>query len=100
MNAINLTQPDADKAWLSASVKDFFSGVNWENVTAPAPELPAVTAGERNLNPDMTVGQFFGAIPWEGELEIAPPPAFDLFEAVEEEPVVDDVTLDDFFGSF
>ncbi|MEB3231398.1 MAG: hypothetical protein VKJ64_10340 [Leptolyngbyaceae bacterium] len=90
---------DADQAWLTESVQDFFSGVNWENVKTPPPPLPTMTSGERNLNPNMTVGEFFGAIPWEGVLAIAPLPSVDLFEA-EAEPVADDITLDDFFGSF
>ncbi|MGK7890590.1 MAG: hypothetical protein AB4042_14765 [Leptolyngbyaceae cyanobacterium] len=92
-------QADPGQAWLTESVKDFFSGVNWENVKAPPPKLPTMTSGERNLSPNMTVGEFFGAIPWEGELAIAPVPSVDIFEA-EAEPVADDLTLDDFFGSF
>ena len=99
MSQGNLMQAEADRSWQALSVKDFFSSVNWENIVAPPPPLPTMTSGERNLNPNMTVNEFFSAIPWEGELAIAPPPALDLF-GVEEEPIADEVTLDDFFGAF
>ncbi|NEQ95627.1 MAG: hypothetical protein F6K30_02650 [Cyanothece sp. SIO2G6] len=99
MSQLNLKPEDADQAWLTESVKDFFSGVNWENVVAPPTPLPTMTSGERHLNPNMTVSEFLGAIPWEGELAIAPPPTLDLFEDGTD-PVADDLTLDDFFGSF
>lgn len=85
-------------AWQTLSVEAFFSEVNWDNVAVQKMPLPTVKAGERTVNPTMTVSEFFSAISWDGEALIAAPAKIEMAEPVQEEG--DDLTLDDFFGSF
>ena len=99
MNPTNTAKLGPTGAWQTLSVEEFFSDVNWDNVAVQKMPLPTVKAGERSVNPNMTVSEFFSAISWEGEAVIAAPSNIDMTAPVQEEGV-DDMTLDDFFGSF
>lgn len=66
-------------SWLSLSVREFFTSVNWENRPPEVRELTQelVISGTQgipsSLSLSLTVSQFFGAIPWDG-VAIAPMP--------------------------
>lgn len=98
MNPANVAKVEPSGAWQTRSVQAFFSDVNWENSAAQKIPLPTMKAGERSVNPNMTVNEFFNAIPWDGETVIAAPSNIDMAIPIQEE--ADDLTLDDFFGSF
>ena len=98
MNPSNTANARARGAWQTLSVQEFFSDVNWDNAAVKKMPLPTVKAGERSVNPSMTVNEFFSAIPWEGETVIAAPSNIDMALPTQNDP--DDLTLDDFFGSF
>ena len=98
MNPTNTAKFGPSDSWQTLSVQKFFSEVNWDNVAVQAMPLPTVKAGERVVNPNMTVSEFFSAISWEGEAVIAAPSDIDMTPPVQED--ADDLTLDDFFGSF
>lgn len=114
-------------AWKQQTVGEFFARCNWENLELPT--LDAATPGQAvALDYSLSVGQFFGAIPWDGGAMLAaiaaqasPAPAqpdlalelpsFEGDAALEELPELEeiadeshldggDVTLDDFLGSF
>ncbi|NET10310.1 MAG: hypothetical protein F6K09_34740 [Merismopedia sp. SIO2A8] len=96
--SLSLSQASHNQNWPIQSVQHFFSTINWENV-ATQPSLPTLKSGERTLNPAMTVSEFFGAVPWDGERVIAPSPPEAELPILNDAPE-DDLTLDDFFGSF
>lgn len=98
MNPANVAKVEPSGSWQTLSVQDFFSDVNWDNVAVQKIPLPTMKAGERSVNPNMTVNEFFNAIPWDGEAVIAAPSNIDMTIPIQEES--DDLTLDDFFGSF
>ncbi len=115
------------EAWKQQTVGDFFARCNWENVETPVLEA-LVTGQPVALDYSLTVGQFFGTIPWDGGAMLAaisaqatpgmaqPEPAQELpsldddsapeelpeLEEIADESHLDggDVTLDDFLGSF
>lgn len=114
------------EAWKQQTVGDFFARCNWENLEIPVLETP-VPGQAVVLDYRLSVGQFFGAIPWEGGAMLqaiadsAIPGSSQTASAVERssldrdvteelpelEEIADeshldsgDVTLDDFLGSF
>ncbi|MEM9213724.1 MAG: hypothetical protein AAGD25_05195 [Cyanobacteria bacterium P01_F01_bin.150] len=98
MNLADASKRGPNGSWQTLSVQDFFSKVNWDNVVVQKMPLPIVKAGERSVNPNMTVNDFFNAIPWESEAAIAVPSKIDMTSPAEEE--ANNLTLEDFFGSF
>lgn len=98
MNPANVAKVKPSGSWQTLSVQDFFSDVNWDNVAVQKISLPTMKAGERSVNPNMTVNEFFNAIPWDGEAVIAAPSNIDMTIPIQEE--AEGLTLDDFFDSF
>lgn len=97
MTPRNVSKLAPKKAWQLFSVQEFFSGFNWDNV-ADKKMLPPGVNEVSSMSKSLTVGEFFNAIPWDGEAVIAAPASLDLETPIEED--VDDFTLDDFFSSF
>lgn len=59
------------EAWKQETVGAFFARCNWENLTLPAQDV-TVPGTVVALDYRLSVGQFFGAIPWAGgEMAIA-----------------------------
>ncbi len=90
------------RPWLQASVQNFFSGFNWDN-------LPPTLSHRQDLetqvpDPDqplsmmLKVGQFFGAIAWDGLRIIAAPPTASVSLPAAQE--ANRFTLDDFSDLF
>ena len=98
MNPANAANIQPNGSWQTLSVQDFFSNVNWEDIAVQEILIPTVKAGERSVNPNMTVSAFFSAISWDGEAVIAALSTIDMAYPTQED--ADDLTLDDFFGSF
>ncbi|MFZ9737071.1 MAG: hypothetical protein ACO3EZ_03580 [Prochlorotrichaceae cyanobacterium] len=97
----NATQSKAAH-WLQATVKEFFSQVNWSD---QPPEIQAIQmttleGSTPELSLQLTVSQFFNAIPWDGKVVAAP--------ATAEVPISDDappsgsgeISVDDFADFF
>ncbi|MDX2097379.1 MAG: hypothetical protein SFW36_06345 [Leptolyngbyaceae cyanobacterium bins.59] len=88
------------RQWLQASVKEFFSGVNWDDQPLEVQVLKQnnLAATEGPLSLTLTVGQFFGAIPWEGGPSLPKTAAIDM--PLVDQTKADDFTLDDFSSLF
>ena len=62
----------ATESWLALSVREFFTTVNWENKPPEVQQLSqelVISARQGTASPlslNLTVSQFFGAIPWDG----------------------------------
>ncbi len=88
--------------WLQLSVQKFFTAINWEDRPIEIQEVKlstlesafAGTPTEMSLT--LKVGQFFGAIDWEGNA-IAQAPSV---EPILPEKTDNDLTLDDFSSLF
>lgn len=70
---INLNGRSFDsESWLALSVREFFTAVNWENKPPEIQQLSqelVISATQGTISPlslNLTVSQFFGAIPWDG----------------------------------
>ena len=98
MNPAKTANVEPSGLWQTLSVQDFFSNVNWDNAALQKILLPTVKAGARSVNPNMTVSAFFNAISWDGEAVIAAPSNIDMTPPPQED--AEELTLDDFFGSF
>ncbi len=71
-----------EEAWRQETVGAFFARCNWDNLALPTRDL--VVPGEVvALDYSLSVGQFFGAIPWEGGemLSAIAPPASEGVQA-------------------
>lgn len=89
------------QSWLQASVKEFFTAFNWDDQPLEVQEikLQALTNGDEPLSLTLTVGQFFGAFPWDGTEMAAPLSTADPL--MRETPLAQDsLTLDDFSDLF
>ncbi len=92
--------------WLQRSVQQFFQTVNWEGrVLSPPPaqeladDVAPMSFTPNPLDLTMSVTDYFNAIPWDGVPVIAALIPSD--EPEDMSSVADqEVTLDDFFGSF
>jgi hypothetical protein len=85
----------ARSGWLQQSVQQFFNTVNWDN---QPPEiqlwLNAAPEAAQTSSLFLTVGQFFGALNWEGSHVAAP------LKPIESAEVKNEFTLDDFSDLF
>ena len=89
-------------AWQQTSVQTFFTNFNWDDHSPEVQELKLASAQNSTapLSLELSVCQFFATVNWDGNSIAAPvqspaPPA--------PEPLsqpTNDITLDDFFGSF
>lgn len=92
----------ASENWLTHSVQEFFSAINWE---LNAPEVHEVKQAvslrsDRPIPLTFTVSQFLNCIPWEGvktQEVVSPEPVLDLNSVT---PSVTEFTLDDFSSLF
>lgn len=88
--------------WLEWTVREFFTQINWSDQT---PEIQAIqlttldgTAPEISLQ--LTVSQFFKAIPWDGKA-VAAPLAVDLLMGEQSPPSgSSEFSVDDFADFF
>jgi hypothetical protein len=93
------------QAWLQQSVQEFFSGINWDNAPQDIYELSqeltasALQGTELSLSLNLTVSQFFAAIPWDGTAIAAPatPVLADPLSGPED---LNDLTLEGFSDLF
>ena len=60
--------------WLHASVQEFFSTLNWEDLPPNTQQVGQVTpqCSDAPLSLDLSVSQFFAAVNWEGTAIAAP----------------------------
>jgi hypothetical protein len=88
------------EAWLTASVQEFFQGINWDNQSQQIQDIKqAVRQGSvASLDLSLPVSQFLGAIPWEGGA-IAPPSAIADISFDDRSPA-SNLTLEDFSSLF
>jgi len=88
--------------WLQWTVKEFFTHVNWSD---QPPEIQAIQittleGGTPELSLQLTVSQFFNAIPWDGKVAAAPVAA-EVLVAEDAPPAVKpDLNVDDFADFF
>ncbi|AFY67430.1 hypothetical protein [Geitlerinema sp. PCC 7407] len=88
------------EAWLTASVQEFFQGINWDNQSQQIQDIKqAVRHGAvTSLDLSLPVSQFLGAIPWDGGA-IAPPSAIADISFDDSSPA-SNLTLEDFSSLF
>lgn len=90
----------SSSAWLSMTLREFFTQINWADQPPEiqAIQLTALQGDRPELSLQLTVNQFFAAIPWDGKTAAAPLDYQDLSSpAVSGEP---EFTVDDFAGLF
>ena len=65
--------------WLEQTVREFFTQVNWSDHTPEiqAIQLTTLEGSSPEISLQLTVSQFFNAIPWDGKA-VAAPLAVDL----------------------
>ncbi len=87
-------------AWLTASVQEFFQGINWENQSQQVQDIKqAVRQGAvTSLDLSLSVSQFLGAIPWDGGA-IAPSSVIADISLDDSSPA-NNLTLEDFSSLF
>lgn len=85
--------------WLTQSVQQFFSSVNWDDNPPELQELKQTGAQGVNteLSMTLTVSQFFSAVNWDGAAIASIPESQDLVEPI---APANDFTLDDFSNLF
>jgi hypothetical protein len=83
------------QAWLSESVQDFFSNLNWLG-TPTTVEKNHPTPSQSSLT--LSVADFFQRIDWEGVPQVGVMPT--ITTSVSNTPNQLDVTIDDLMGLF
>jgi hypothetical protein len=89
-----------NESWLKLTVKEFFSGINWDNNPSEVQELK-VAAFQGDVAPlslMLSVNQFFAAVNWDG-MVIAPSPVSTSLETNSGKEAKD-FTLEEFSGLF
>ena len=91
------------QAWLTWTVKEFFTHVNWADQPPEVQAIQITTLEGRapEISLQLTVSQFFAAIPWDGKAVAAPvateglmtPPEAAVSPAIE-------INVDDFADFF
>lgn len=87
-------------SWLTASVQQFFSQVNWDDNPPELQELKqtAVQGISQDLNLTLTVHQFFAAVNWDGAAIASVPESQEVVESAVAK--ANEFTLDDFSNLF
>lgn len=64
----------APSQWLEQTVREFFTQVNWSDHTPEiqAIQLTTLEGSAPEISLQLTVSQFFNAIPWDGKAVAAP----------------------------
>jgi hypothetical protein len=88
--------------WLQWTVKEFFTHVNWSD---QPPEIQSIQistleGGTPELSLQLTVSQFFSAIPWDGKIAAAPVAAEVLVAEDAPPSGKADLNVDDFADFF
>lgn len=89
----------ADREWLTLTVQQFFSTVNWDDQPLAVQEIKRTsmqTGGPLSLT--LTVSQFMSAIPWDGQAIAAPVPLAEPAPMTESKGL--ELTVDDFSSLF
>ncbi|QQE66858.1 hypothetical protein GFS31_35620 [Leptolyngbya sp. BL0902] len=102
-NGHSSASQSANQPWMRETVQAFFEGVNWSGV-AMRSAASATAIGDPSLGGEMplnlTVGQFFETMSWEGKPTIGVPIAPLEAPSSTTDMPSDDLTLDDFSSLF
>ncbi|MBW4519598.1 MAG: hypothetical protein KME16_07845 [Scytolyngbya sp. HA4215-MV1] len=91
------------QAWLQMPVQKFFTAINWEDQPPEVQEIKqnaveaAAQGNDAPLSLMLSVSQFFGAFPWDGNAMAMNPPILSIASSTFE---ADGITLDDFSDLF
>ncbi|TVP66718.1 MAG: hypothetical protein EA342_11000 [Leptolyngbya sp. LCM1.Bin17] len=95
-------RPMAQPLWLRETVQTFFAGVAWSGAASQSHRLGTTDQTSSEATLAMTVGDFFGTVPWDGQPEIGVPIAPLAAPSAQASPpqAEDDLTLDGFSDLF